>query len=137
VQWRENLGVDVKVRQLESDQFFYSLMQEKDNLFDMGWIADYPHQQDFLEVLFHTGSDINYGEYSNPAVDALLDKAGVEADKAKSISLYQQAEQMLIDDTACVPLYFGKNYVLVKPYVKNYTESPLGFAMLNQVWLDK
>jgi oligopeptide transport system substrate-binding protein len=67
----------------------------------------------------------------------LLDKAGVEADKAKSISLYQQAEQMLIDDTACVPLYFGKNYVLVKPYVKNYTESPLGFAMLNQVWLDK
>jgi oligopeptide transport system substrate-binding protein len=137
VQWRENLGVDVQVRQLESDQFFYSLMQEKDNLFDMGWIADYPHQQDFLEVLFHSGSDINYGEYSNPAVDALLDKAGVEADKAKSISLYQQAEQMLIDDTACVPLYFGKNYVLVKPYVKNYTESPLGFAMLNQVWLDK
>ncbi len=136
-QWRENLGVDVKIRQLQPERFFYSLKEEKDEMFDLGWIADYPHQQDFLEVLFHGSSGINYGEYENPDVDALLDLAGVEPDKAKSTALYQQAEQKLVDDAACLPLWFGRNYYLVKPYVKDYDVTPLGFAMLNQVSIQK
>ena len=136
-QWRENLGVDVKIRQLESERFFYTLKEEKDDMFDLGWIADYPHQQDFLEVLFHGGSDVNYGEYRNSEVDDLLDRAGVEPDKNRSINLYRQAEQKMIDDAACLPLWFGRNYLLVKPYVKNYRVSPLGFAMLNLVSIEK
>jgi oligopeptide transport system substrate-binding protein len=55
-QWRENLGVEVKVRQLDPQTFFYHLMEEKDGMFDIGWIADYPHPQDFLELLFRTGT---------------------------------------------------------------------------------
>jgi oligopeptide transport system substrate-binding protein len=136
-QWRENLGVDVQIRELEPDRYYYALQLERDQLFDLGWIADYPHQQDFLEILFRTGSDINYGGYSNTAVDALLDKASVEPDTATSIGQYQQAEQMLIDDTACIPLWFGQNYTLVKPYVKGYQPSPLGFTMLNLVSVEK
>ena len=77
-QWRENLGVEVTVRQLEPERFLYSLKQEKDEMFYTGWIADYPHPQDFLDILFHSGADYNYGGYSNPEVDALLEEAGVE-----------------------------------------------------------
>jgi oligopeptide transport system substrate-binding protein len=136
-EWRENLGVNVKVRQLEPERYFYFLKNEKDQMFDLGWIADYPHQQDFLEVLFRTGVDINYGEYSNPEVDALLDQAGLEPDAGKSIELYRQAEQKLVEDAACIPLTFGRNYYLVKPNVKGYQVSPLGFAMLNEVSIER
>ena len=132
-QWRENLGVEVKVRQLEPDRFFYYLRQEKDEMFSTGWVADYPHPQDFLDILFHTGADNNYGEYSNPEVDALLEKAGVEQKSELSLALYQQAEQKLVEDAACLPLSFGQNYILVKPYVTGYKLNPLGFAMLNEV----
>jgi len=132
-QWRENLGVEVKVRQLEPERFFYHLAEEKDEMFYMGWVADYPHPQDFLDILFHSGADNNYSEYSNPEVDALLEKAGVEQDSTLSLSLYQQAEQLLVEDVACLPLCFGKNYVLVKPYVEGYKLNPMGFAMLNEV----
>jgi len=83
--------------------------------------------------LFHSGADNNYGEYSNPEVDTLLEKAGVEQDSALSLTLYQQAEQLLVEDVACLPLCFGENYVLVKPYVTGYKLNPLGFAMLNEV----
>ncbi|GAI58635.1 unnamed protein product [marine sediment metagenome] len=102
-------------------------------MFYIGWVADYPHPQDFLDVLFHTGTDNNYGEYSNPGVDALLERAGIEPDNDLSLKLYQQAEQLLVEDAACLPLWFGKNYVLVKPYIKGYKLNPLGFAMLNNV----
>jgi oligopeptide transport system substrate-binding protein len=131
--WRDNLGVEVTVRQLEPDRYIYHLKEEKNELFDMGWIADYPHPQDFLDVLFHTGAENNFAEYSNPDVDALLDKAAVEGDNEKSLGLYQQTEQMLMDDAACLPLWFGENYVLVKPYVAGYKLTPLGFAWLEKV----
>jgi len=135
-EWRNNLGVEVKVRQLEPERFLYHLRQEKDEMFDMGWIADYPHPQDFLDVLFHSGADNNYGEYSNPELDALLDLAGVEPDNKLSLALYQQAEQKLVDDAACLPLWFGQNYVLIKPYIKGYNLNPLGFPMLNSVSIE-
>jgi oligopeptide transport system substrate-binding protein len=132
-QWRDNLGVEVTVRMLEPDWYVYHLMEEKDEMFDMGWIADYPHPADFLEVLFRTGAENNYGEYSNPALDAVLEQAGIEADEAQSLALYRQAEQMLVDDAAILPLYFGENYILVKPYVQGYELNDLGFAWLNKV----
>jgi len=135
-EWRQNLGVEVKVRQLEPERFLYHLMEEKDEMFYTGWIADYPHPQDFLDVLFHSGTENNYGEYSNPEVDALLDRANVEPDREAGLGLYQQAEQLLVEDAACLPLWFGKNYVLVKPYVSGYELNLLGLAMLNTVAIE-
>ncbi len=132
-EWRQNLGVEVKVRQLEPERFLYHLKKERDEMFFIGWVADYPHPQDFLDVLFHTGADNNHGGYSNPAIDTLLEQAGVEPDYARSRALYQQAEQMLVDDAACLPLVFGQSYILTKPYIKDYKLSPLGFARLNEV----
>jgi oligopeptide transport system substrate-binding protein len=132
-QWRDNLGVEVTVRQLEPDWFLYYLKEEKDEMFDMGWVADYPHPQNFLDVLFHTGAENNFAEYSNQAIDAILEQAGLEGDAAKSLELYRQAEQMLVDDAAILPLWFGENYVLVKPYVEGYKLNPMGFAWLNKV----
>ncbi len=135
-EWRQNLGVEVKVRQLEPQRFLYQLKQEKDEMYYMGWVADYPHPQNFLDILFHTGVDNNFGEYSNPEVDALLEKANVELDYDLSLALYQQAEQVLVDDAASIPLWFGRNYILVKPYVSGYTLNPMGFALLNKVSVD-
>jgi oligopeptide transport system substrate-binding protein len=132
-EWRINLGVEVEVRQLEPEKYIYELMQEKDEMFYWGWSADYPHPQNFLEVLFATGSEYNIGEYSNPEVDGLLQMAGQEQDSKASLELYRQVEQMLVDDAACIPLWYGKDYVLIKPYVSGYRLNPLGYAMLNEV----
>ena len=99
----------------------------------MGWVADYPHPQNFLEVLFRSGAYYNYGGYSNKDVDALLDKAGLDADTNESLALYRQAEQKMMDDTACIPLWFGRNYYLVQPYVNGYSVTPRGYTMLSTV----
>ncbi|MFC1903593.1 peptide ABC transporter substrate-binding protein [Chloroflexota bacterium] len=136
-EWRQNLGVEVTLRQLEPQRFLYHIKAEKDEMYYTGWVADYPHPQDFLDILFHTGADNNAGEYSNPDVDALLEKAGVEMDFDHSLALYQQAEQMMVDDAACLPLWFGRNYILVKPYVAGYELNPMGFAWLNKVSIEK
>ena len=135
-QWQQNLGVDVSVRQMERERFLYHLGGEADEMFFLGWIADYPHPQDFLDVLFHTGSDNNYGGYSNTEVDSLLDMANTEMDYETSLGMYQQAEQILVDDAACLPLWFGQNYMLVKPYVNGYRLNPLGMPSLSRISIE-
>ena len=136
-EWRENLGVEVTVRQLETEFFLYNLKEEKDEMYYLGWVADYPHPQNFLDVLFQSDAENNYGEYGSPEVDALLEEAGTEIDADRSFELYQQIEQMLVDDAACLPLWFAQSYVLVRPYVKGYVLSGNGIARLNMVSVEE
>ena len=136
-EWQRNLGVQVTVRQLEPEVYSYMLNQEKDEIYEFGWIADYPDPQDFLDVLFHTGNQNNIGGYSNVQLDSLLEQAATEPDATTRFKMYQDAEQIIVQDAAVLPLYFGRNYVLIKPYVQGYTLSPLGYALLNKVSVQK
>ncbi|PVV84934.1 peptide ABC transporter substrate-binding protein [Dehalogenimonas alkenigignens] len=136
-QWKTNLGIDVSIRQLEPERFLYNLKQEKDQIYYQGWIADYPHQQNFLEVLFQTGADNNWGEYSNEEVDSLLDQAAGLSDTAMSQALYRQAEDLIVQDAAVWPILFGRNYILIKPYVIGYELNPLGVPVLQNVTIER
>jgi oligopeptide transport system substrate-binding protein len=136
-EWQQNLGVEISVRQLETENFIYNLKQEKDEMFTMGWIADYPDPHNFLDILFYTGSEVNIGEYNNPALDASLDQAAVEQDETLRLAMYQQAEQMVIADAPCLPLWHSTNYILVKPYVKGYELSAQGIPDLSKVYLEQ
>lgn len=126
-QWKQNLGVDVNVRQLEPEVYNSGLPLEMDQMYYFGWIADYPSPQDFLDILFSSGSSYNYGGYSNPAADSLIQQANQESDQNRSLALYRQAEQQIVNDAPCMPLTFGENYLLVKPYVQNLSVNALGF----------
>jgi oligopeptide transport system substrate-binding protein len=129
-EWRTNLGLEVGVRQMEIETYFYQLKEEKNELFDYGWVADYPDPENFLDVLFHSRSQHNVGEYSSPEVDALLEKARVEPVVGERLEMYRQAEERLVNDAALLPLWFDTNYVLVKPYVSGYIPSPQGILNL-------
>jgi len=135
-EWQENLGVEISVRQLETEKLLYNLKQEKDEMFTMGWIADYPDPHNFLDILFYTGSEVNISEYSNPSLDALLDQAAIEQDETVRLAMYQQAEQLIIDDAPCLPLWHGVNYILVKSYVKGYELSAQGIPDLSNVYIE-
>ena len=67
--WKQNLGVTVTVRLLEPNAFHYNLQQEVDEMYALGWIADYPDPQNFLDTLFYTGVEYNDSHYSNKDLD--------------------------------------------------------------------
>jgi oligopeptide transport system substrate-binding protein len=135
-EWQQNLGVEVSVRQLETEKFLYNLKNEKDEMFMLGWIADYPDPHNFLDILFYSGTENNIFEYSNPGLDALLDQAAIEEDESERLAMYQQAEQLVVDDAPCLPLFHGANYIVARPYVKEYELSPLGIPDLSIVYID-
>lgn len=67
----------------------------------------------------------------------MLDQAAIEQDPNARLQTYQAAEQLIVQDAAVLPLYFGTNYVVVEPYVKDYVLSPLGYPLLSQVSIQK
>jgi oligopeptide transport system substrate-binding protein len=120
--WQATLGVTIEIENLEPNTF-QDKIQDGDHgqLFSSGWCADYPDPENFADALFHSGAEQNTGNYSNPELDALLDQARVEQDVATRIGMYQQAEQMIVDDAPAIFIAHGMSFSLVKPYVKEGT----------------
>ena len=135
--WQKNLGVTITVENIEPN-FYYDQIYAGNHgqLFQGGWCADYPDPENFADVLFHTGSNQNSGGYSNPALDALLEQARVEQDVTKRIALYQQAEQMLVDDAPVLFTTHSLSYQLVKPYIKGYVFTPIDIPIERYMWLE-
>lgn len=129
--YARNLGLDVGVREHRED-FFGALERREAQIFFTGWIADYPHPENFLDILFHSGSNSNYGGYANPELDRLLEAARVEPDAARRDQLYTEAERLIIEDGAAIPLHHEVVHALVRPYVRGITWTPLGILSYHE-----
>jgi oligopeptide transport system substrate-binding protein len=135
--WEENLGVSIPIEQEEFGIFLRDIDQGNFSMFSLGWIADYPDPQNFLEIKLHSESADNETKYSNPEVDDLLDRASSETDEAERIRLYQEAERLIIEDSPWIPLFHGQDSVLVKPYVKNLPNAPFVIPRLRYVSIER
>ncbi len=118
--WRTNLGVEVQIQQAESATFFQDVADGRYEAFHLGWIMDYPDEEDLLNIHFDSESPNNDTFYKNTQVDDLLRRAQTEPDKPTRNQLYQQAEQIILNDAPWMPLFFSRYHVLIKPYVQNY-----------------
>ena len=120
-QWRQELGIEVDIQQTEWATFLQDVEEEKYQMFSLGWIADYPDPENFLDLLFHSNSGANHTKYGNPEVDRLLEEARLERDREKRFQIYNQVEQMILDDAPWVWTWFsGEGYALIKPEVSDY-----------------
>jgi len=128
--YRENLGIEVAVEQ-SSD-----VLSDEPQMFMIGWIADYPDPEDFLDILFHSDSDLNHMHYASDQVDRLLEQARVEPDTARRMQLYGQAEKLIVADSPWVPLWHSVDYVLTKPYVQGVVHAAAIFPWLSNVYIE-
>ena len=135
--YKQSLGVEIQVEVVDWGEFLRGLDEQKYQMFSLGWIADYPDPHNFLDLLFHSDSAYNHGAYSNPKVDALLEKARVEQDHDRRMALYRQVEQLLVQDAPWIPLYHSAGYYLVKPYVKELIITGQDTMNLRQVTIEQ
>jgi oligopeptide transport system substrate-binding protein len=135
--WQETLGIDVKVVALDFSTLIAEARDGELQAFEVGWIADYPDPENFLDMLFHCGSVENYTGYCNSSVDSLLEQARVTSNFDSRMDLYHSAEAAVVQDAACLPLWFGQNYYLVKPYVKGFNPAPTIISLLKDVWIER
>jgi oligopeptide transport system substrate-binding protein len=110
--WQTNLGVPVRLDQREIKVFRENLKNADYMVSRAGWYADYGDPLTFLDIS-RTGDGNNDRKYSNPAFDALLDKADHERDRLKRLDILSEAERMLVEDELPVmPIFRYSNFFL-------------------------
>ena len=122
--WRMNLGADIEPYNEE-----FRVMQQNRRLHQLqlyfyAWIGDYPDPYTFLQLL-QTGFGINDGLYSNAGYDARLNAANNAADVAHRYALFREAEAIINEDVAYIPLYYYASRHLIKPYLKGWQSNIL------------
>lgn len=132
--WHSVLGAEVGVDESE----FKVLLQNRElgrlPLFLDAWIGDFADPVNFLQ-LFDSRGELDYGRYRSPAFDALLDRAAREPDNAARYRLLEQAEAVLNEDAAYVPLYYYATRHLVKPYVRGWRSNLLDRNLSRYMYL--
>ncbi len=136
--WRQVLGVEVEIQQVEWATYLEDLNDAKFQAYaGLGWQADYPDPQDFLDILFHTDSNLNHGAYSNPELDTILERARTLQDPLARIAEYRRAEELIVQDGAWVPLWYtGERHLLLKPHVEGYRVTPMIVPKLREIRLN-
>ncbi len=134
--WEVNLGLEMEILQTEWAIFLGDLHKNRFQMFGgLGWIADYPDPENFLDVLFHSKSTNNQSEYSSGQVDLLLERARVELDESARFDLYNQAEELIVEDAPWVPLWHSNGgSVLIKPFVNDYFLFPMVIPRFRYVY---
>ena len=102
------------------------------------WIADYPDAENYLSVFYSKNpAPPNYTRYNNPKFDALFEKAISETNDSLRYKLYQQADQVMIEDAPVVPLWYDMVVHLVQPNVQGFTPNALNLLELRRVRIEE
>ena len=135
--WEETLGIKIIIQNIDPEYYQEALDDGRHGqMISEGWCADYPDPENFADVLFHSGSDMNRGNYSNPELDRLLEEARVEEDINRRMDMYRQAEAIIVQDAPAVFWTHSQSYTLVKPYIKGYVVTPLGIPLERYLSID-
>jgi len=110
--WRDELGIQMDLRQVET-QVFWGMQSRLDfQLCNSSWIGDYNDANTFLGM-FQSADGNNETGWKNPQYDALIAAANNETDLRRREQAFRQAETMLVrDQLPVIPLYIytGINY---------------------------
>jgi oligopeptide transport system substrate-binding protein len=132
--WAE-IGVQADLRQSEGQVAFADYRERNFDVGVMAWIGDFDDPMTFLGLMKSDTGAQNYGDYKNPAYDALLDAADHEPDAGKRAQILARAEALLLADEGTAPIYFTVNRALVSPRVTGWQGNPPDFHRLRWMCL--
>jgi oligopeptide transport system substrate-binding protein len=134
-QWRTNLGVEVEAEGLEAVAYSARRREDPFDINRASWTQDYPHPNNFLGDVFGTGN--NFMGYSSEAFDELMSEAAAEPDLDAQVPIYEEAQELMVQDAPAIFLYWYGGYTLVKPHVQGLvtttTDEDPGMMFFNLV----
>ena len=133
----EEAGIPVQVDVVQKSLLLELTSNSRALFFRGSWIADYPDAENYLSVFYSKNpAPPNYTRYKNPEFDALFENALAETDDTLRYKLYQEADQVMINDAPVVPLWYDKVIHLVQPNVKGFEANSLNLLELRRTKIE-
>ena len=126
--WSRELNVDVK---LENQEWQVYLSNRREGNFDFGrssWLGDYVDPMTFLDI-WMTNNSTNRNMYTNPPFDEVIERAWVTQNREEYFRLMHEAERLLLEDGAVIPIYHYTNTHLRNPALEGVIITPMGIQL--------
>ena len=131
----KELGITMKIDIVDWSSF---TPQRRAGDYDMarnGWVMDYNDASNMIELFYSTNGN-NDGKYSSKAFDAALDKSKV-ADKAEHFKALHEAEKIMSEDYACIPVAYYNDFWLQSSKLKGTWHSPYGYWYFQYAYVEE
>jgi oligopeptide transport system substrate-binding protein len=132
--WKQTLGITITLDPLEEKAFqdwMNTLVDEPFNLSLNSWGSDWGDPANWHNQLFDSQADFYHSHWKNDEFDQLVREAVVMGDDEARIAQYQQAESLLNQDAALIPVWNLNRIYVVKPWVQGIVHYPI----LGRTWL--
>ncbi|TCL74684.1 peptide ABC transporter substrate-binding protein [Rhizobium sp. BK251] len=116
------LGVEVELYNTETKVHYDEMQRGQVEIGRAGWLADYDDPDNFLSLLV-TGVPNNYGRWSNAEYDKLIKEGNNTRDLKARAELLKKAEQIALDESAAIPIYYYVSENIVSPKVQGFEDN--------------
>lgn len=130
------LGIKVKIDVNPPAALREHIAQGKTQWFRGSWIADYPDAENYLSLFYsknHCPKGSNYTHFSSKEYDKLYEKAILETDSEKRITLYKKMNAIIIEESPIVVLYYDQVLRFVQKNISGFESNPLNLLILKNV----
>ena len=129
------VGIDMELVSEESGVFFDALNRGDFSMTLVGWLG-FVDPDEWLYNIFHSDGPWNQQNYSNPDVDALLEKGREESDPKQRIAIYREAQRRILTDAPIVLLYVNEQTSARLHRVQGYRVHPTATTLsLRETWV--
>jgi oligopeptide transport system substrate-binding protein len=141
----KEVGINMKLEIIPFAQHLDNIDAGRADMWRLGWVADYPDPENFLNLYYGKNvptnpneiSPLNSTRYVNEEYDRIFEQAIVTTDKTERYKLYTQAEQIAVNDAPMLYIYYDQDFRLLQPYVRGYALDPMHRVNFRILWLDK
>jgi oligopeptide transport system substrate-binding protein len=120
--WKEALGVDVRLVQVEFKSLLQDIEQGDVEMFRSSWVGDYNDPYTFAQYLT-SSFGVNLPHYASSHYDSLVKSATEQQNPHERAALLEEAERVMLADHPILPLYFYVDKHLVKPEVHGWYDN--------------
>lgn len=127
-------GFKVEIKLHPADMMMQLAATGQLEFFRRSWMADYPDAENFLACFYSkNGSPPNYTRFSNAKYDMLYEKLISEMNPNIRRSYYRQLEEILVEESPIVPLFYDQTIRLVQPNIEGLSPNVLNTLDLKRV----
>jgi peptide/nickel transport system substrate-binding protein len=123
------VGIVLDIRSFESATFFADVTHGEFQMYGLRWIGG-NEDPDIFSFCFSSSrfppNGANRGYYSNPKVDALIDRARREVDPAVRKPIYAEIQRILAEELPYIDLWYLDNVLIHNKRVTNLKLNPAG-----------
>jgi oligopeptide transport system substrate-binding protein len=137
------LGIELNIRSTDYNRFQEKIRTGNAQIFQWGWMADYPDAENFLFLLYGPngqvatqGAGVNSANYSNPQYDRLFDRMKLMPDSPERMQVIRKMLDIYDQDLPWASVWHPHAYILNNPWVMNTKAHGISQSVLKYIGVD-